>query len=368
MGMVRAGFRHQRGCIEIMMQTLFSIVPKWVARHLHPEAGEAPLRGELMSAEQLVRHARMLASGHEVVIRHRDNRLLSCLGANEVVLRNFNRTTLLIGRERHLTPAAEWLLDNFYLIEEQIQLARRHLPTGYSRELPRLVRGPSQGLPRVYDIILELIAHVDAQIDAVPLSSFIGAYQSVSWLKLGELWAIPIMLRLGLIENLQRIANRLTLARADRDAAISWVHRLQEMTGRQPSALVIVVAEMARADPSLSCSFVAEFCQRLSRQSPVLQLARSWLDQRLSEKGTSIELLIHQESQSQAADQVSVSHCISSLRFSQHHGLDAIRGIAQSGGGHLEVRSGGRLSGDGFPNPGLLPACGGSFGPPWGYQ
>ncbi len=298
-----------------MIQSLISIVPRWVARHLHPASGEPPLRGELMSSEQLVRHARTLATNHEVIIRHRDNRLLACLDANEQVLRNFNRSTLIIGRERHLTPAAEWLLDNFYLIEEQIHLARRHLPRGYSRELPRLVGGSSSGLPRVYDIILELIAHVDAQIDAEPLASFIGAYQSVSWLKLGELWAIPIMLRLGLIENLQRIANRLTLARADRDSAVTWVNRLQEMTGEQPSGLVIVVAEMARADLKLSSSFVAEFCQRLSRQSPVLQLARTWLDQRLSEKGTSIELLVHQESQSQAADQVSVSHCISSLRF-----------------------------------------------------
>ena len=92
---------------------------------------------------------------------------------------------------RRITPAAEWLLDNFYLIEEQIQMARRHLPRGYSRELPRLLNGPSAGLPRVYDIVLELISHVDAQIDAGPLSAFIAAYQTVDSLKLGELWAIP---------------------------------------------------------------------------------------------------------------------------------------------------------------------------------
>lgn len=298
-----------------MIQSLASLFQRWVALRLHPLSDDPPLRAELMSGDQLVRHARMLAEKHEVIIRHRDNRLLACLDANEQVLRDFNRTTLIIGRERHLTPAAEWLLDNFYLIEEQIQLARRHLPSGYSRELPRLVRGSSSGLPRVYDIILELIAHVDAQIDAEPLSAFVAAYQSVSSLKLGELWAIPIMLRLGLIENLRRIATRLTLARADRDSADVWVNRLQEMTGKQASQLVIVVAEMAKADLSLSSAFVAEFCQRLSRQSPILQLARNWLDQRLAEQGTTIELLIHQESQSQAADQVSVSHGISSLRF-----------------------------------------------------
>jgi cyclic beta-1,2-glucan synthetase len=100
-----------------------------------------------------------------------------------------------------------------------IQMARRHLPRGYSRELPRLANGPSSGLPRVYDIVLELISHVDAQIDAEPLSAFVAAYQTVSSLKLGELWAIPIMLRLGLIENLQRITTKLTIGRKDRDLA-----------------------------------------------------------------------------------------------------------------------------------------------------
>ena len=194
-------------------------------------------------------------------------------------------------------------------------MARRHLPRGYSRELPRLLNGPSAGLPRVYDIVLELISHVDAQIDAGPLNAFIAAYQTVHSLKLGELWAIPIMLRLGLIENLQRVTTRLNLAREDRDLADLWVNRLQEMAEKNPSHLVIVVADMAKSDLPLSSSFVAEFCQRLSRQSPVLHLARGWLEQRLGQQGLSIEQLVQLDSQNQAADQVSVSHSITSLRF-----------------------------------------------------
>jgi cyclic beta-1,2-glucan synthetase len=189
------------------------------------------------------------------------------------------------------------------------------LPRGYSRELPRLVDGPSAGLPRVYDIVLEFIAHVDAQVDAGPLCAFIAAYQKMGSLKLGELWAIPIMLRLGLIENLQRITTRLTLAREDSDLADEWVNRLQEMAEKNPSHLVVVVADMARSDLPLSSAFVAEFCQRLSQCSPVLHFARGWLEQRLVGHGSSIEQLIHLESQNQAADQVSVSHCIASLRF-----------------------------------------------------
>ncbi len=297
------------------MPTLPLRFQNWMVGQAHPRASEPPLRAELFSAEQLARHAKTLAAQHQIVTRRGANRLLARLDENERILRNFNRATLAVGQSRTVTPAAEWLLDNFYLIEEQIQMARRHLPRGYSRELPRLVNGSSDGLPRVYDLVLELISHVDAQIDAGPLGAFIADYQTVGCLKLGELWAIPIMLRLGLIENLQRITTRLNLAREDRDLADGWVDRLQEMAEKNPSHLVIVVADMAKSELPLSSSFVAEFCQRLSRQSPVLHLARGWLEQRLGEQGLSIEQLVQLESQGQAADQVSVSHSIASLRF-----------------------------------------------------
>jgi len=278
-------------------------------------ANDQPLRAEVFSLEQLVHHAKALAENHLVVAQRGSNRLLTRLDENEQILRAYNRATQAVDQTRRVTHAAEWLLDNFYLIEEQIQMARRHLPRRYSRELPRLLVGPSAGLPRVYDLALELISHVDAQIDAEPLRAFVAAYQTVSALKLGELWAIPIMLRLALIENLRRVTSRLRIARHDRDLADLWIERLQDMAEKHPSHLVVVVADMARSTLPLSSAFVAEFSQRLSRQSSVMYLARTWLEQRLTDQGLSMENLVRLESQNQAAEQVSVSHTINSLRF-----------------------------------------------------
>src|SRR3546814_4250877 len=79
--------------------------------------------------------------------------------------------------QRRLTPAGDWLLDNLYLIQEQVRIARRHLPKGYSRELPRLDGGPSDQLPRVYDIALNAISHGDGRVDVESLGRFIAAYQ-----------------------------------------------------------------------------------------------------------------------------------------------------------------------------------------------
>jgi len=299
------------------MQHILSKWKYWRSRyaHPHPIESEPPLRAELFSIDQLTRHAKALADSHRIVNRRGSCHLLTRLGQNEDILRTLNRMTLAVNPDQRITPAAEWLFDNFYLIEEQIQLAKRHLPRGYSRELPCLVNGQSSRLPRVYDIVLELISHVDAQIEAGQLSAFIAAYQTTVALKLGELWAIPIMLRLGLIDNLHRITTRLLIANKDRELADLWVERLQAMAETNPSLLVVVVADMAKSDLPLSSAFVAEFCQHLSMHSPVLHLARTWLEQRLVEQGLTIEQLIQQESQNQAADQVSVSHSIGSLRF-----------------------------------------------------
>jgi cyclic beta-1,2-glucan synthetase len=299
-------------------------MPKVSSRIKNPRGGgktnrglesDVPLRAELFNLEQLKRHAEAIAATHQVVSGGGANRLLKRLEKNEKVLRDFNRATLAVNQSRRVTPAADWLLDNFYLIEEQIQMARRHLPPGYSRELPRLATGPFAGWLRVYVLVLELISHVDAQIDLELLAAFVDAYQKVVPLTLGELWAVPIMLRLGLIEDLARVTTGLAKARRQRDLAHEWVLRLHKIAETTPSRLVIVVAEMAKANPPLTSSFVAEFCARLSRLDPALHLARGWLEQRLREEGLSIEQLLHQECQNQAADQVSVSNSIASLRL-----------------------------------------------------
>ena len=216
---------------------------------------------------------------------------------------------------QRITPAGEWLIDNFHLIEEQVATAKRHLPRGYSRELPRLASGPSAGLPRVYDIALETISHGDGLVDAHRLSRFVAAYQTVTPLKLGELWAIPIMLRLALIENLRRVGVRMAAARADRDLANVWADQMMEMAESDPKSLILVIADMARSSPPMGSAFVAELTRRLQGQSAALALALTWIEQQLAESHLTIDQLVQLEAQLQASHQVSISNSIGSLRL-----------------------------------------------------
>jgi cellobiose phosphorylase len=277
---------------------------------------EPPLRSELFSSDQMEQHGRTLAGLHALRPDYPPDQLLARLAENESLLAETRRLLVeAVTTDRRITPAGDWLLDNYYLIEEQVRTARRHLPKGYSRELPRLRGGQSAGLPRVYDIALETISHSDGRVDPISLSRLVAAYQETAVLKLGELWAIPIMLRLALIENLRRVGARIAADRLDRNQADLWADRIADVAAREPKSLILVIADMARSDPPLRSAFVAEFARRLQGQGPALAMPLTWIEQRLSECSLTIDLLVQSENQQQAADQVSMSNSIGSLRF-----------------------------------------------------
>lgn len=277
---------------------------------------DPPLRAKHASIDWLERHAKSLAGQSRVGPGCAVDKLLPRLNDNARVLgQTYDLVTSAVAHDRRISPAAEWLLDNYYLIEQQIITAQKHLPRSYSRSLPCLTNTPGAGLPRAYGIAIELISHVDAHVDALSLDSFIAAYQGVVPLKLGELWAIPIMLRLALIENLRRVAARITAARTDRDLADDWARRMLAVVEHNPTDLILVLADMARQKPSLSGPFIAEFTRQIQSQSPHLSLAVNWLEHRLSEQGLTIEQLVRDDGQAQAADQVSIGNSFSSLRF-----------------------------------------------------
>jgi len=277
---------------------------------------EYPLLSDLFSIDQLDKQGEAMARQHQLDRRPAGEKLLSRLTINENILTE-TYTQLGVGEPAGISafPAGEWLLDNFFLIKEQFQLARRHLPKRYSRELPRLRAGHSAGLPRVYEIVRYLISHVDGRVDEVNLRTIVASYQRVTSLQLGELWAVPIMLRLALIENLAHIARRIAVSRRDRDLAYSWAARMLETAASDPKNIILDIADMARADIPMRCAFTAELSRKLQGHNPALSMALTWIEQRLVEHGQTIERQLHMDSHQQATNHIAIGNSIQSLRF-----------------------------------------------------
>jgi cyclic beta-1,2-glucan synthetase len=276
---------------------------------------EPPLRAALFSGAQLEAHARSLASDGILADRSGREMLLRRLAENETIIRRSYEEVAKSVRQGHpQTPAAKWLVENFFFIEEQIDQVRLLFPPGYSRQLPVLGSGALRHYPRVYDLVIELVAHTDGRVDAENIAQFIRAYQTIHPLKLGELWAVPIMASLALVENLRRVSRRIAWRRRQWGAAVVWSRRFIEAIQDDPKSLITILAEFVQSEPVKSSPFLAELTACLQGTHPAMELVINWVEQELSERGQTLEMLQQAESQDQAADHASISHSIASLR------------------------------------------------------
>lgn len=285
-----------------------------------PDADDAPIKAALFSSAQMGQYGKTLAQSHKLSTTSMPYHLTRRLAENEAVITRHCSMLSTIDKTS-ITPAGEWLLDNYYLIEEQIRLVRHHLPKDFGKGLPVLL--PPRHRPRIYDIATEVIAHGDGRWDSDSLAHFIAAYQEVTPLTLGELWALPGMLRLALIENLRRVSIEVANSQQERHLAEVWVSKLVVCAEQHPSELVMVIADLARSRPPLSSAFVAELVRRLQSRGNLLMLPLAWIEQQLVDTGTTADAMTQRFNQQLAAQQLSVSNSINGLRLlSETHWAD----------------------------------------------
>ena len=191
-----------------------------------------PIRSELFGAARLAQHGRSLGSSHRAGrARFGQATFYPRLQSNIRTLRGIHALIAAQARDGHdLGPAASWLFDNFHLIEAQLEAIRQGLPPRFYRSLPVLRDAPLAGLPRIYGVAWAFVAHTDSAFDAALLQRFLNAYQDERELSQGELWALPTTLRVVLVENLRRLADRIASHKAAHDLASACAHRMAALT------------------------------------------------------------------------------------------------------------------------------------------
>src|SRR5689334_22159574 len=280
------------------------------------DADEKPFQAEFYSVERLEQYAQTLAAEHKTVTRKGRAQLLPRLAENGRILETAYKVLVEALRQgRSISPAAEWLVDNYHIVEEQLREIRHDLPKSYYHELPKLAEGELRGYPRIYAVALALITHTDSRLDTNTLRRFIAAYQTVAPLSIGELWAVAITLRLALVENLRRLAISIARARLEREEADKLADKLLELASLNPTAINTLVSERLGKREELPQSFVVELVQRLREQHPSVMPVMDWLEKQLGKQGASVEQIIHNEHQRQAAAQVTVGNIITSMRL-----------------------------------------------------
>ena len=227
-----------------------------------------PLRDELLSIERLEERARSLAATFTVdpSPRRVARSVFPRFDANARLLGDAYRALSDDARRgEFVTPAAEWLLDNFHLVASEVRDVHLDVPRDYYRQLPKLASRELAGNARVYALAVELIRHSDSRLERQQLVRFLDSFQTVAPLTIGELWAWPSMLKLALIENLRRLADEVLVARAARRAADAYVARIDAVGKGAPGSLPF----------ALHTAGVVQLLQRVREYGPRLSAVRA---------------------------------------------------------------------------------------------
>ena len=276
-----------------------------------------PIRGEVLGLERLGERARAVARGHHLLPAQKQRGagplLLRLEDTREVLDRVYHELNSGAERGLDISPAGDWLLDNFYIVQEHIREIRTNLPKGYYEELPKLATGSLAGYPRAYEVAIELIAHTEGHLDLDNITLFVREYQTVTQLRMGELWAIPTMLRLGLVENIRRMALRVAARLQEVESADRAATALREASEESSRALATALAAFVDDHPPFTPTWVARFLQQVrSYQTNFTPLI--WLEQWIAEDGPSAEEAATRSNRRVALTQVTVANSITSLR------------------------------------------------------
>ena len=281
-----------------------------------PRPAEGGAAGEIFTPDQLEAHAARIAATHDLTPNPRRGRpLLPRLHDSAARLEAAYQFLLTTAKNGAVAVGSEdWLRDNYHVVQDQVREIRQHLPRRYYQELPKLASGPFAGYPRIYLLARELVSHTAGRIDLGTIVDFTRAYQRASQLSIGETWAIPLMLRLALVEELRRLDDRVVEARRGREKARRWHVQLAEKDWND--RLMAQLLEDARGpDGRLSPGFVVEFLQWL-RDQP-LTAAPAWhaLHRALEAQEDSADEMLRLEHQREAADQLAIGNLITTMRL-----------------------------------------------------
>ena len=280
----------------------------------------APIRADLFGTERLEHHARTLAAAQTVaaVPPLRVRPLGSRVKENADVLLGAYRTCAqALQAGQTIAPAAEWLLDNFHLVEQQLRQIHDDLPPGYYRQLPKLAEGPFAGYPRVFGLTWAYVAHTDSLMSGPVLARFVRAYQQVEPLMIGEIWAVAITLRIVMIENMRRLAVQIVEGHALRvqaDAMVDAVLAGAKTPGTSQLSVMQRAVEPFELAP-LPHIVAAQIAKRLRGFDPQQTPLFGWLEDRLIRQGTTIDEVVSNAQTRLGASNVTMRNIVTSMRL-----------------------------------------------------
>ncbi|HZJ82927.1 MAG TPA: glucoamylase family protein, partial [Clostridia bacterium] len=261
---------------------------------------------------QAISRAKDLANHHKMIMGYGPvNRSFPNIEEdNEVLLESYKETNKQVKAKQNIISAAEWLLDNFYMIEEQSRQIQHELPKNF-RGFPVL----ESGMPRVYAMAEEMISYTNNQLDEDIIVGFLEDYQSVSPLDSSELWIFPFMLKIALIKKIKEIAVHTVKLQREKDVGEKWAIKLLNYVDKESNQLQELIIEHDTTNRMLSPSYIEGLLSNFRESGTKSASLMTWLDGKLGLQGTSADEMIQKSHEKQASYQIAMGNSIISLKF-----------------------------------------------------
>ncbi len=296
-------------------------ISKQLQQRIKDQPFEDPIRDQIFSADRLEQFGRYLAAKIPITstITARKSLLPRAIENEKQLVNAYKIFSESVGKGQTLPPSAEWLIDNFHIIEDQIREIQEDLPDKYYLELPKLSGGELANYPRVYAIALSLIAHTDSHIELETLKRFIREFQTESPLTIGEIWAIAIVLRIGLVENLRRVIMHVLYTHQIVESSNVFADLVLEKVGKNEteefSDDLVVITKCLGLSEVADSSMTLQLLRRLRDHHSSVRCLCEKLDSHMVEKNRTFETVLQSEHQFQASAQVTVGNIITSMRL-----------------------------------------------------
>ncbi len=304
--------------VLVILRDVEAEAPVTFAFHSPPlfavESTTQRLWDERPSSQRLSENAAHLARSMSVSrkAQPRGRSFLGRLREVEGALEWANASLTVSAEMQHaFTLSAEWLLDNAYLIREQVTDLRRSLPQKYYGKLPLIANGPDTGLPRVYHVASKMVSETGGVLEPEIIRKFLVAFQAITPLEIAELWALPLMLRLHLLECLRALAIQVEQQQSQSEEADFWANRLITAARHSPPRLLKMMEELVERHPEPTAHFASELTAHLYDEEAALPLVSRWLERSLH---APLLEIMQQEHRRQAVQQTALADVINSCR------------------------------------------------------
>jgi len=236
--------------------------------------------------------------------------------ARKILIKAYREFAGAVKVNQELAPAAEWLIDNYYIIQEQFVQIKSDFPINYQKSIPRLVKGPLKGYPRIYELIENIVLYNDNVIDVFTLTEAVYSFQEEATLKIGEIWAIPILVRFILIKQLAEKAEVVLRRRRIRPKAAELVNEMLEIEDPEPGEMIgkITLWLSSISKDEMEPFVLSELVNQMQSSGILTGDEKRWFEYRFRKFGLQTEEALRIEAQTQSRHQVSIQNAVVSLR------------------------------------------------------